>query len=36
LALTDEEGDADKEIETYDMESALNQVGRSTMGCHQI
>ncbi len=36
LALADEEGDADKEIETYDMESTLNQVGRSTMGCHQI
>jgi hypothetical protein len=24
LALADEEGDADKEIETYDMESTLN------------
>ena len=36
LALADEEGDADKEFETYKMESMLNQVGRSPKGCHQI
>ena len=36
LALADEKGDADKEIETYKMESMLNQVGRSPKGCHQI